>query len=98
MQNNEADAAPAYTTEGQLVNTDLFTLLADDKQMWPPYYLAPVVRNNVLEQNPRIAEILNKVSAVLDTETVTALNAKVDVDKREYEEVAGEFWDSVKNK
>lgn len=96
LQSNEADVAPAYTTEGQLVNTDLFTLLTDDKQMWPPYYLAPVVRNNVLEENPDIAKILNKVSAALDTETVTALNAKVDVDKQEYEEVAKEFWDSMK--
>ncbi|MFT3984462.1 MAG: glycine betaine ABC transporter substrate-binding protein, partial [Lachnospiraceae bacterium] len=39
LLNDEADVTPAYTTEGQLVNTDQFTLLADDKQMWPPYYL-----------------------------------------------------------
>lgn len=96
LQNKEADVTPAYTTEGQLVNTDLFTLLVDDKQMWPPYYLAPVVRDNILEEHPDIAEILNRVSAVLDTETVTALNARVDVDKREYEEVAAEFWESPK--
>jgi osmoprotectant transport system substrate-binding protein len=96
LQNNEADVAPAYTTEGQLVNTDQFTLLKDDKNFWPPYYLAPIVRNNVLEDNPGIAEILNKISAALDTQTVTALNAKVDVDKVEYEEVAKEFYDSIK--
>lgn len=96
LQNNEADVAPAYTTEGQLVNIAEFTLLKDDKNFWPPYYLAPIVRNNVLEANPGIAEVLNKISAALDTETVTALNAKVDVDKREYEEVAKEFWDSIK--
>lgn len=95
LQNNEADVTPAYTTEGQLVNTELFTLLIDDKQMWPPYYLAPVIRDNVLEAHPDIAEILNRVSASLDTETITALNAKVDVDKREYEEVAAEFWKSI---
>ena len=98
LQNNEADVAPAYTTEGQLVNTAEFTLLKDDKNFWPPYYLAPIVRNNVLDANPGIAEVLNKISIELDTETVTALNAKVDVDKREYEEVAKEFWDSIKNK
>lgn len=95
LQNNEADVTPAYTTEGQLVNTELFTLLIDDKQMWPPYYLAPVIRDNVLEAHPDMAEILNRVSASLDTETITALNAKVDVDKREYEEVAAEFWKSI---
>lgn len=95
LENNEADVAPAYTTEGQLVNTELFTLLEDDKQMWPPYFLAPVVRNDVLAENPEIEEILNKVSAQLDTETVTALNAQVDVDKLEYDEVALAFYDSI---
>lgn len=96
LENGEADVAPAYTTEGQLTNTDLFTLLKDDKNFWPPYYLAPIVRNEVLEKNPDIAGILNKISAKLDTETVTMLNAKVDVDKLEYEEVAKDFYDSIK--
>ncbi|MGO4953339.1 glycine betaine ABC transporter substrate-binding protein [Paenibacillus sp. DRB1-1] len=96
LKNNEADVAPAYTTEGQLVNKDQFTLLKDDKQVWPPYNLAPVVRDNVLDTNPEIAEVINKVSAALDTETVTPLNAKVDVDKKEYEDVAKEFYDSIK--
>jgi osmoprotectant transport system substrate-binding protein len=97
LQNDEADVTPAYSTEGQLVNTEQFLLLEDDKNFWPPYYLAPVVRNDMLEENPNIAEILNKVSAKLDTETVTALNAKVDVEKQEYEEVAKEFWNASKD-
>ncbi|WP_339193542.1 glycine betaine ABC transporter substrate-binding protein [Paenibacillus sp. FSL P4-0176] len=96
LRNNEADVAPAYTTEGQLVNKDEFTLLEDDKQVWPPYNLAPVIRDNVLSTDPGIAEVINKVSSVLDTDTVTALNAKVDVDKEEYEDVAKEFYDSIK--
>lgn len=95
LLNNEADVAPAYTTEGQLIR-DEFTLLEDDKHMWPPYNLAPVIRQSVLEANPEIKKILNKISASLDTEKVTALNASVDVDKREYEEVAKEFYDSIK--
>lgn len=96
LSNGEADVAPAYTTEGQLAEKDKYTLLIDDKQVWPPYNLAPVVRDDALEKNPGIAEVLNKISAKLDTETVTALNAKVDVDKMEYEEVAREYYDSIK--
>jgi len=96
LENDEADVAPAYTTEGQLTNTELFTLLEDDKNFWPPYYLAPIIRNEVLEENPDIADVLNKISATLDTETVTMLNAKVDVDQLEYEEVAKDFFDSIK--
>ena len=96
LLNGEADAAPAYTTEGQLAEKDKFMLLEDDKQVWPPYNLAPVVRDDTLAKNPEIADILNKISASLDTDTVTALNAEVDVDKREYEEVAREYYDTIK--
>ena len=73
IEKGEADASPAYTTEGQLSQTDKF--LAD---------------------YPGIADILNKVSATLDTQTITDLNAKVDVDKQEYEDVAKEYWESIK--
>lgn len=96
LENDEADVTPAYTTEGQLVNTDEFTLLKDDKQFWPPYNVAPVVRDNILDDNPDIRTILNNISAKLDTETVTELNAKVDVDGQEYTDVAKEYYDSIK--
>lgn len=96
LKNDEADVTPAYTTDGPLADKEQFTLLEDDKQMWPPYYLAPVVRDNVLEAHPDVADVLNKVSAALDTDTLTSLNAQVDVEKREYEEVAAEFWESIR--
>ena len=96
LENDEADVTSAYTTEGQLVNTDEFTLLEDDKQFWPPYNLAPVVRDNILDDNPDIKTILNNISAKLDTETVTELNAKVDGDGQEYTDVAKEYYDSIK--
>ena len=95
LEQGEADCCPAYSTDAQLVNTELFTYLEDDKGFWPPYYLAPIVRNKVLEANPEIAEILNAVSAKLDTETMVSLNAKVDIDHMEYDEVAREFYETV---
>lgn len=94
LLNDEADVAPAATTEGQLVNEE-FTLLEDDKQVWPPYNIAPVVRGEILEANPEIAEILNAVSAQITTENLTELNARVDVDQEEYEEVAADFYAEI---
>ncbi len=96
VENGEADAAPAYTTEGRLVETDKFVLLEDDKHVWPPYNIAPVIRNEVLEANPEIEEILNKIDRKLDTETVTGLNAQVDIDKEDYEDVAEAFYESIR--
>ena len=96
VDNDEADVATAYTTEARLTETDKFVLLEDDKHMWPPYNLAPIVRNEVLLQYPEIEEVLNAVSATLDTDTVTQLNAKVDVEGEEYEDVAEEYYESIK--
>ena len=95
LEQGEADCCPGYSTDAQLVNTELFTYLEDDKGFWPPYYLAPIIRNAVLEANPEIAEILNAISAKLDTETMVALNAKVDIDHMEYDELAREFFETV---
>ena len=94
LEQGEADCCPGYSTDAQLVNTELFTYLEDDKGFWPPYYLAPIVRSEVLEANPEIAQILNTVSAKLDTETMVSLNAKVDIDHLEYEEVARAFFET----
>lgn len=96
LLNGEADLSPAYTTEGQLVNTAEFTLIEDDKHIWPPYFLAPVARDNALASHPDIAAALNAVSASLDTRTITGLNAKVDVDKREVDDVAKEFFTALR--
>lgn len=95
LKNNEADVAPAYTTEGQLVNKDQYILLEDDKQVWPPYNLAPVIRDEILSAHPDIAEVINKISSALDTDTITVLNAKVDVEQEEYEDVAKAFYESI---
>jgi osmoprotectant transport system substrate-binding protein len=97
LRSGEADAAPAYTTEGFLADP-FFVLLEDDKRVWPPYNIAPVVRQNVLDAHPKIAAALNAVNARIDTPTITALNAKVDIDKLEYEEVAKDFYNSIKTK
>ena len=95
LKNNEADVTPAYTTEGQITD-EQFTLLEDDKQVWPPYNIAPIIRGEVLEAHPDIEEILNKIDVQIDTKTITQLNAKVDIEKMEYEEVAKEFYNSIK--
>lgn len=95
LENDEADVCPGYSTDAQLVYKDKFTYLEDDKGFWPPYYLAPIIRNKVLEADPAIADVLNAVSAKLDTDTIVGLNARVDIDHDEYEEVAKEFYETV---
>ncbi|WP_035054990.1 glycine betaine ABC transporter substrate-binding protein [Carnobacterium pleistocenium] len=95
LNSDEADATPAYTTEGQLSNTEEFTILEDDKNFWPPYNLVPVVRQDILETYPEIETIINGINENLDTETVIELNAKVDIDGEDYQQVAQDYFDSL---
>jgi osmoprotectant transport system substrate-binding protein len=70
------------------------TRLKDDKNLWPPYYLAPVVRKDALDANPKIAEVVNRISAMIDEATMADLNYKVDVEKQEPKDVARAFLKS----
>jgi len=92
LQDGTIDVVVAFSTDGEIAGLDL-QLLEDDKQFYPPYQVAPVVRQNVLEANPQIAEILNRVTAELDDpETMAALNWQVDgPDGREPADVARAF-------
>jgi osmoprotectant transport system substrate-binding protein len=51
----------------------------------------PVVRKDALDANPKIAEVLNKVDALLDEATMAEMNYKVDNDKEEPKDVARAF-------
>jgi osmoprotectant transport system substrate-binding protein len=92
LHNDKADLAVAYTTEGQLSKNE-FVVLEDDKHVWPPYNIAPVIKEDLLEKNPEIKDILNRVTKKIDNSTIIKLNAQVDIDKKEYSEVAKSFFD-----
>ncbi|MBW4466975.1 MAG: quaternary ammonium transporter [Pegethrix bostrychoides GSE-TBD4-15B] len=90
LTDGEADVAVAFGTDGEIAALDL-VLLQDDKGLFPPYQVAPVVRQQTLEANPKIAEALNAIAPKLTDETMQKLNFEVSGNKREPAEVAKEF-------
>lgn len=86
----DLDVSYGFATDWQISENKL-VVLADDKNLFPPYYLVPVVRQDMLAKNPKIAEVLNKISPLLNNENMRELNAKVDRDKEEPADVAEEF-------
>jgi osmoprotectant transport system substrate-binding protein len=89
-RSNDFDVGVVFATDGRILAFD-FAVLHDDRGFIPSYILAPVVRQTALERHPDIKVVLEQLSAQLDTETMAALNAKVDLDGRRVEEVASEF-------
>jgi osmoprotectant transport system substrate-binding protein len=90
LQGGEGDVGVGFTTDGQLASDDL-VVMQDPKSIWPFYYPAPVVRSDVLEQNPKMKGVLDEVSGSLDVETMRELNGKVDLEQEDPEDVAAEF-------
>ncbi|WP_312815448.1 glycine betaine ABC transporter substrate-binding protein [Sedimentibacter sp.] len=94
LRENQVDVAMGFATDGRIAAFDLVNL-EDDKYFFPVYNAAPVVRKDALEQHPEIKDILEKISPLLDSETMTKLNYEVDINEREPDEVAEEWLKSV---
>lgn len=84
------DVIDGYSTDGRLKAFDLVTL-KDDRQIFPPYYAAPLVNQEALEKYPELEEILNKLAGLLNDEEMTRLNYQVDKLKQSPEKVAADF-------
>ena len=87
---DQADVVVAFGTDGEIANYDL-VILKDDQGLFPIYQVAPVVRQEVLDANPMLADVLNKVSAKLDDATMQRLNFEVSGNGRDPQAVASEF-------
>src|SRR5436190_12753934 len=90
LKEKQVDVGLVFATDGRIPAFN-FVVLQDDKGFFPAYAMTPVVRKQVLDANPKLAEILNALSAKLDDATMARLNASVDVDKKTVEDVAKTF-------
>ena len=88
------DIISGYSTDGRLKAFGL-VVLNDDKKIFPPYYAAPLIRNEVLHQYPEISPVLNMLSGKINDSIMTELNYEVDYLKQSPEKVARNFL--VKN-
>ena len=90
LRDSQVDVSLVFATDGRIPAFN-FVVLKDDKGFFPAYALTPVVRKEVLDKNPRLAEPLNALSAKLSDAIMGRLNAAVDVEKKSVEDVARGF-------
>ena len=87
----DANVVLAFSTDAEIAINDL-VVLEDDKGLWPPYYVAPVVRQEALDANPSLAGALNALAPVLTTDAMIKLNGEIVGDaKKDPKDVAKEF-------
>lgn len=73
LTSGQADVVVAFSTDGE-ISTDNLVILKDDKHFYPPYQVAPVIRQQVLDKYPEIKDILNKLAPLLTDEVMRKLN------------------------
>nr|WP_143093181.1 ABC transporter substrate-binding protein [Polaromonas sp. OV174] len=87
------NAAMAYGTDGALAALGL-VVLQDPKGVQPIYAPAPIVREEVLKNHPKIKEVLAPVFKLLDGPTLQGLNAKIQLEGQDAKKVAADFLKS----
>ena len=83
----------AYGTDGAVAALGLVTL-ADPQGVQAVYAPAPIVREDALKKYPQIAEALAPVFKQLDSPTLQALNAKIQLEGQDAKKVAADFLKS----
>lgn len=71
------DVICGFATDGRIPAYDL-VILKDDKNFFPPYFAAPLVRTKILERFPELPEILGRLENKIDDATMRQLNYRVD--------------------
>jgi osmoprotectant transport system substrate-binding protein len=82
LEDDQAQVVLAFGTDGQIAGLDL-VVLEDDLSLWPPYNIAPVVRQEVLDAYPDVEGRFNEVTTSLTDEILSDLNWRVDGDAKE---------------
>ena len=91
LSSGRADVSIVFTTDPQ-IRRERFVLLEDDRNMFPPYNSTLVMRKEVADQaGPDLRRTVELLQRDLTDEAMQELNARVDLDRKTPEEVAGEY-------
>jgi osmoprotectant transport system substrate-binding protein len=98
LEGNAIDVAWLCSTQPVIAQNG-WVVLEDDLDTQPAENLAPIVRNDFLENvdggADAIAAILDPVSAAVTTEVLTELGVRIAVDQESIDDVAAEFLASL---
>ncbi|MBS3778754.1 MAG: hypothetical protein KGY41_00005, partial [Desulfovermiculus sp.] len=104
LKNKQAKVGMVFGTDAAIAENN-WVVLKDDKSFFPPYDLAPCIRDEVLEEYPEVKGILLELVSsfpggdqaanpdlVAEAQSVwQELNAKVDIEQMQPREVAHEY-------
>ena len=90
IQSGEIQITDAYSTDAELARYDLVAL-EDDKQLFPPYQGAPLMKEAFLKKHPKLEGILNKLAGKITEKQMSQMNYQVGVEGKPADQVAHGF-------
>ncbi len=90
LEQRKVDMAAGNSTDAQLADSK-FSVLRDDKKVFPPYNACFVVRRGLIQQRPEAEWALSMLSHRISDQTMRELNRRVEQDHQPIEKVAREF-------
>ncbi len=90
LEQRKVDMAAGNSTDAQLAGSK-FSVLRDDKKVFPPYNACFVVRRSLVQQRPEAEWALSMLSHRISDQTMRELNRRVEQDHQPIEKVAREF-------
>jgi osmoprotectant transport system substrate-binding protein len=91
LEAGEIDVAVLFSTDGRIVD-ESWVLLEDDMGMLAADNITPVMSAELVDAYGQdLIDLVDEISAALDTETLTELNQRFDIDKEDPEDIAADF-------
>lgn len=90
IQSGDIQITDAYSTDAELARYDL-VVLEDDKQLFPPYQGAPLMKEALLKKHPELEGILNKLAGKITEAQMSQMNYQVGIEGKPAAQVARDF-------
>jgi len=85
----QSDFTMAFSTDGELTQTDKYATYEDDKKLFPPYQVTLLTRDDAIERlGPNYQKVIEQVQSEMTEEVMQELNSRITQDKQKPEEVA----------
>lgn len=94
VKNDQVDLISGFSTDGRIKAFDLINL-DDDKNYFPPYHAAPLIRIETLKKYPDLQKVFELLADKITDESMTKMNYQVDEEKRNITEVARAFLEDI---
>lgn len=95
LTSKEIDLSELYATDSKLAKYPL-RVLEDDKSAFPAYYAVIVANQKTINKYPKLWSELKSLEGIIARETMTGLNALVEIDGKKEAEVVADFLKNTK--